>query len=355
MQLHETAHLVDLLVAEAQRLHALARHLRPDDVVVVEGHGAVVEEAAGAGLADVVHEGGEAHDEVGGAPEPVLQLHRLLEHGERVLVDVLVAVVLVGRQAQRRQLGQHLVGEAGVDEQPQAGHGVAPAHQLHQLLAHPLRRHDLDARGHGGHRRHRGVVGREAELGGEPGRAHHAQGVVAEGLLGRDRGAQHAGREVGQPAELVHELRRRQSHSERVDGEVAPGEVALEAVAEGHLRLARRRVVVVGAVRRDLDLVVALADAEGAELAAHVPDGVGPAAHDLLDVVRARRRRQVEVVDGTSEQRVAHGSADERQLVAGGLEQRAELVEHGVRGQHGPDRGPHGGGVEGRLGVGHGG
>ena len=96
--------------------------------------------------------------------------------------------------------------------------------------------------------------GGEAELGDEPGRAHHPQRVVAEGDAGRDRGADDAGREVVDAAEVVDELAGRQPHGHRVDGEVAAGQVALERVAEAHLRLARRRVVLVGAVRGDLDV-----------------------------------------------------------------------------------------------------
>ena len=44
----------------------------------------------------------------------VLLRDRLLEHGQRVLVDVLVLVVLVALQPQRGQLGQDLVGQPGL-------------------------------------------------------------------------------------------------------------------------------------------------------------------------------------------------------------------------------------------------
>ena len=66
--------------------------------MVVEGHGAVLLEAAGRRLADVVHECREAQDEIGGGHGAVragLQVHGLLDDGEGVLVDVLVALMFV--------------------------------------------------------------------------------------------------------------------------------------------------------------------------------------------------------------------------------------------------------------------
>ena len=79
-----------------------------------------------------------------------------------------------------------------------------------------------------------------------------------------------------QTAEQVDELARRQPDRHRVDREVAPRQVAVERVAELHLGLAGRQVVRIAAVRRDLQLVVALAQADRAELAADVPHRVGP-------------------------------------------------------------------------------
>jgi hypothetical protein len=48
-------------------------------------------------------------------PRP-LELDRLAQHREAVLVHILVVRVLVDLEAQRRQLGQHELREAGVDE-----------------------------------------------------------------------------------------------------------------------------------------------------------------------------------------------------------------------------------------------
>ena len=174
-------------------------------------------EAPGARLADVVHQRGEAGHEVGPAAEPVLEVDRLLEHGQGVLVDVLVPVVLVALERQGGQLGQHVRGEAGLHEQGQAEAGVRRADQLDQLVAHPLGGDDLDPAGHRGHRRdHLGGHG-EAELGGEPGRAHHPQRVVGEGVLGGAGGPQHPLGEVDDAAVEVLELAARHAHGHRVE------------------------------------------------------------------------------------------------------------------------------------------
>jgi hypothetical protein len=120
----------------------------------------------------------------------------------------------------------------------------------------------------------------------------------------------------------------------------AARQVAVERVAELHVGLARALVVRVGAVGRDLELVIALAQADRAELAADVPDRVGPPGRDALDVVRTGRGREVPVVAGPAQHGVAHRPADDRELVACGLEQRAELGQERVGLQLGIDPGP---------------
>ena len=120
-----------------------------------------------------------------------------------------------------------------------------------------------------------------------------------------------------------------QPHGHRVDGEVAAAEVALEGVAEVDGRLARGGVVGLGAVGRHLDGPRPLAAADGAEVAAHVPGRVTPLREQPLGVVGPRRGGEVEVGVRPAEHRVAHRPADQRQLVAGGREHLAEVVDHG--------------------------
>ena len=119
-----------------------------------------------------------------------------------------------------------------------------------------------------------------------------------------------------------------QPHRHRVDGEVAAAEVALQGVAEVDGRLARGRVVGLGAVGRHLDGPLPLAAADGAEVAAHVPGRVAPLREQPLGVVGPRRGGEVEVGVRPAEHRVAHRPADQRQLVAGVRENASELVDH---------------------------
>ena len=82
-------------------------------------------------------------------------------------------------------------------------------------------------------------VGLELVAGEEAGGPEHAQRVVGEGLLGRQRRAQHLGGQVGRAAEGVDERRgvgQRQRHG--VDGEVAPGQVGLDVGGEDDVGLA---------------------------------------------------------------------------------------------------------------------
>ena len=113
MELDQARDVLDGLLVEAQRPQALGRHPGTDVVVPVEGDGAVGQEASGGGLADVVEDRGQAQDQIGTGDGPVgpgLQVDGLVEDGQGVLVDILVALVLVHGLAQGAQLGQDDVG-----------------------------------------------------------------------------------------------------------------------------------------------------------------------------------------------------------------------------------------------------
>jgi len=107
-----------------------------------------------------------------------------------------------------------------------------------KFCAYALGGDDTQARCHGFHRVHDVQVHVEAQLGAKARRAHDAQRVVVEGLLGGHGGAQVAVREVGQAAARVDEGHLRQAHRHGVDREVAARQVAFERVTEGHLGLA---------------------------------------------------------------------------------------------------------------------
>jgi len=340
VQLGEPGHRLHGRLVEAQLAQPLGDELRADHLVVVEAHAATLLVPLGAGLADVVQQRGEAQHEVRPGHDAVgarLERDRVVEHRERVLVDVLVAVVLVDLEAEGRQLGQHVLGEPGLHQDLQPEPRLAREQQLAQLVAHPLRGHDRDPLGHAHRGRVRRGVEREAQLRREPCAAHHAQRVVVERLAGVDGRAEHSSGQVGQPVERVDEGQLRQAHGHRVDGEVASRQVAVERVPEHDLGLAGRRVVGVGAVRRHLDDDVLArrasraepARADGAELAADVPVRVAPAGEDRLGLVGGRRRREVEVGAEPTEEGVTHRPTDERELVARLREQLAQLERVG--------------------------
>jgi len=274
------------------------------------------------------HQSRQPHHEVRPAAQPRLEVDRLLEHGEGVLVDVLVAVVLVALERQGRQLGQHVRRQPGLDEQRQSQAGVRRAHQLDELVVDPLGRHDLDPPGHVGHRGDDLGRDREAQLGGEPGRPHHPQRVVGERVLRPPRRPQQPVRQVHDAAVRVLDQPTRHPDRHRVDREVAATEVTVERRAEVDRRLAGRRVVGLGPVRRDLHGPRPATAADGAEVAAHVPGRVAPAREQPFGVVGTGGRREVEVGVRPAQHRVTHRAADQRQLVAVGLEQRTELVDH---------------------------
>ena len=223
-------------------------------------------------------------------PAVALQLDRLLEHLQRVRVDVLVLAVLVGGHRQRRQLGQDDRGQPGVDQQLEPGARCGTEQQLGQLGLHPLGRDPRQLAGHRRHRRGDLVGDLHLQLRDEPGRPQHPQRVVGEGLLGRRRGAQHAAGEVGQPAERVGERAvagHRQRH--RVHGEVAPDQVVDQRCPEGDLGIARHPVVAVGPEGRDLAALAVQLDADGAELDAGRPDRLVAAIEASSSRIRSGR------------------------------------------------------------------
>ena len=109
-------------------------------------------EGPGLGLAHVVEQRGQARRLAVAAT--VVGHHR-----DGVGQDVLVAVDRVLLEAHGGQLGQELLGQAGLDQEPQPGGGVVDDQQLVELVADPLGRDDLQAPGHGPHRGHQLGVG----------------------------------------------------------------------------------------------------------------------------------------------------------------------------------------------------
>ena len=100
MKRHEPLDVVNDLGRIAQLLHSLARHSRPDNVVVMEVNPAGTDRAR-QGLPDVVKEGSQAKSPLGIC---------LLDDGERVSENVLVPLDWVLLEGECRQLGKELLG-----------------------------------------------------------------------------------------------------------------------------------------------------------------------------------------------------------------------------------------------------
>ena len=213
------------------------------------------------------------------------------QHGEAVLVDVLMPVMLVRLHPQPGHLGQHLRRRrrsAPGGRCPAPGPGASmslvssPATRSAETISQPRR-----LLGHG--RPHLGRDG-EPQLGREPGRAHDPERVVAEGVLRPSRGPQHPLPQRVQAAERVDQLVAGQPGRHRVDGEVAAAQVLLEGPPVPHVGLAGGGPVLLAAVGGDLEDRAALAQADGAESDPDRPDVVGPPADQRHDLLRAWRR-----------------------------------------------------------------
>ena len=172
----------------------------------------------------------------------------------------------------------------------------------------------------------------EAQLRDEPRRTQHPQRIVVERILRRGRGIQDARQQCGHAVERIDEFQRAvdaDAHGHRVDGEVAPDQIALEGFAEGHLGIARDPVVAVAAERGDLELPARPRRAHRTEgQTAGVPDVVGPPAHDLLHDLGPRIGGEVQVGTQPSQHRIAHAAADQIQLVPPRGEHLAQGIQH---------------------------
>lgn len=298
---------------------------------MVEAHAAVGFVPTRRRLADVVQQRRPPQHQVGRLAR-ILEVDGLAQHGQRMLIDVLVLMVLVDRHPHVADLRQHHRAQPRLHHQVDARDRVRTGQQLVEFGSHPL---GGDPPEFGGHALHRlADPGRhlELQLRHEARGPQHPQRIVAERHLRRRRGVEPTGRGVDQAVLRIVELADtlgRHPHRHRVDLEVAADQVVFEAVAELDGRVARHLVVAVGPERRDLQPVVALGDADGAERDAGIPHPVAPPPHDPLDRVGAGVGGEVQIGDVALQHGVAHAAPDQVQLVARVGEQRAQLGEDG--------------------------
>ena len=134
------------------------------------------------------------------------------------------------RQDVRRQACRH--------DHLQPAPRMGTEEQLAQLITDALGGHNLQPRCHRGHRLEHVWGDDESQLGDKACSAHHAQGIVREGILRRARRAQQRLPEIAHTVMQVDELQTRQAHRHRVDREVPTREITREGVPKNHLRLA---------------------------------------------------------------------------------------------------------------------
>ena len=67
-----------------------------------------------------------------------------------------------------------------------------------------------------------------------------------------------------------------QSHGHRIDGEIAPRQIAFQGVAILDLRLARTDLIRIRAIGRDFNDQLSAATTNGPELAANIPGCIPP-------------------------------------------------------------------------------
>ena len=308
-------------------------NLLADRVVADERHPPVGQLVARRGLADVVEERGKAQGLAAGqlvaqvlvehgtqagsrlaehALQVLLEPDQLLEHLERVAVDVGVVELVLGDTVEVGPLRDDRGDHAQVVTQVEAVEHAIGQHQAAQLGPDALG----GGLGDAGRRLASGLgrrrVRRQVELGRQP---DEPQGPEWVALVGARQHAQQPAVHVAQAAARVDRIATVQRHRDRVDRKVALGQVGLDSRP-----LERRQVGHPGAVRGQRPV--------GAERVAQTEDRAAGGPPDRL----GRRMRvtvdgQVDVHDRPAEQRVANGPAHDP---GAGVGQRVA---------HRPDRG----------------
>ena len=208
---------------------------------------------------------------------------------------------------------------------------MAAGQQLQHLIEQSRGGHVFDQLGHPVNRLARGLVDREAELGGKPHRAQHAHRVFAIAVGRVADHAQPARAQILDAVVIVEHVARGRVVIERVDREVAPRRIfvllAVQVVGQ-HAAVFVDQAVDVDqrAKRRHLDRL--LAEHHVHQLEAAADDERAPKMR--LDLLRRGIGGDVEVLRRDVEQQVAHGAADDVRAMAGFL-QRLAHAQRGAR------------------------
>ncbi len=166
---------------------------------------------------------------------------------------------------------------------------------------------------------------REVEPRGERDCANHAHRVLAEPHVGIANGTHDAVSQIGEAVDVIDDRERPDVVEQRVDGEIAPERVFLGCaervvVMDEMFAFGCRRIGRGHAVGHDFfakrDLTPECGDLDHLLAELHVRETESPAddpaiAEQFLDLIRMRRRADVEVFGMTTENQVADAAADE--------------------------------------------
>ncbi len=245
-----------------------------------------------------------------------------------------------GLRQVRVQLRQDDLEDPGLEHQLERRRDRAAAEHPQKVLDDPRRGGAGDLVTVGPDRPQAVVVDAAAEPGGQAHRAQHPDRVLAHADVRVADGPHDAALDVGHAADVVQDHLAVHVVEQRVEREVPPPRVLLgraedvvvadqlDFVGRG-LGHGQRR-----AERRDLDDLLAEVDVGQPEAAADDP----AVAKQAPDLVRVRRRGDVEVLGAGAEQKVAHAAADEVGLVARAGQPRGHARRVGVEfvGRHRP-------------------
>ena len=226
-----------------------------------------------------------------------------------MIPEVLAGDLRLGHAALVGKLDGDLAEQAGRLHQAQSDRRPFGRQELLQLARDALAGQVADELGLAGDRRQGGRRDDELELGRQPDRADHPQGVLAEAIRGDPNGLQPAALEVGPSAERVDQRVGRagdRAPGQGVHGEIAARQVLLDRRPElDPVGPPEIGVVVVAPERGDLVLDAVALDGHRAERVL-----VDRAREQGLEHLRPGVGRQVPVVRRPAQEDVAERAAD---------------------------------------------
>ena len=195
--LDEREHLARLLIGKAEPSADLCAHGDPHFDMSIEAN-AIGCAAESRRLADIVQKcaPGERHR---------ASRLQLLEKHQRMHPHVALGMKLRGLldALHARNFGQHFAEQAGFVKQFERRARAALGEHAGEFVAHAFPAYGLNTRSQGTDRAFCFCFQVKAEARGEAHRAQHAQMVFLKALLGAADGADHAGIEIGEPANAI--------------------------------------------------------------------------------------------------------------------------------------------------------